>query len=117
VRLLRLSAAGLLWVLACLLGLVGSLLCVTVILIPVGVLLISLARRLFRLSGRLALPRAVRHPISELGDTGTRAGRKAGRRAANAVGDVKLSGKSLKRARKAATKKLPGRRRKVLGLF
>jgi hypothetical protein len=95
-RLLRLTAAGLLWVLACLLGLVGSLLCVTVILIPVGVLLISLARRLFRLSGKLALPRAARHPISELA--------------------AKPSRKSLKKIRKSARQKLPGRRRRVLGV-
>jgi hypothetical protein len=94
VRLLRLTAAGLLWVLACLLGLVGSLLCVTVILIPVGVLVISLARRLFRLSGRLALPRTVRHPVSELGKSGLKAGKKV---------------------RRSAQTSLPRRRRRVLG--
>jgi hypothetical protein len=111
-----LTAAGLLWVLACLLGLVGSLLCVTVILIPVGVLLISLARRLFRLSGRLALPRAVRHPISELGNSGLQVGKKAHRRALRAAGEAKPSRKSLKKIRKSAHQKLPRRRRRVLGV-
>ena len=78
-KLLRLAAAGVLWALACLLGLVGSLLCVTVILLPIGLLLIALARRLFRLSGRLMLPKAVRHPLAELGDTGKEAGKSLGK--------------------------------------
>ena len=98
----RWLAAGLVWILACLVGLVGGLLCVTIILLPVGLLLISLSRRLFRLAGVLVLPRALRHPVSELGDTGekslhktTKAARKQGRK---------------------ASKKLPGRQRRVLGI-
>jgi hypothetical protein len=104
-KLLRMAAAGVLWALACLLGLVGSLLCVTVILLPIGLLLISLARRLFRLSGRLMLPKAVRHPLAELGDTGREAGR-------SLLKDAKSAGKTAR----GSTKKLPGRRRRVLGI-
>jgi hypothetical protein len=73
----RWLAAGLVWVLASVVGLLGVVLCVTIILLPVGLLLISLSRRLYGLAGVLVLPRAVRHPVSELGDTGSKAGRRA----------------------------------------
>jgi len=106
---LKWLAAALLWVLASLVGLVGVLLCVTVILLPVGLLLISLSRRLYRLAGRLVVPRPIRHPVSELGSLG-----------ADASGSVaKTMHKTAKRARKkgrAATKRLPDRKRRVLGV-
>src|SRR5215210_1721609 len=98
----RWLAAGLLWVLASLLGLVGVLLCVTVILIPVGLLLISLSRRLYGLAGRLVVPRALRHPVAELEDTGTKAGRQTRKELRRAAQDVAPSGKSLKKAGKSA---------------
>ena len=46
-------------------GLVGALLCVTVILLPLGIPVLMLARRLFSLAAALALPRAARHPAEE----------------------------------------------------
>src|SRR5690349_11487061 len=102
-KLLRLAGAGLLWTLACLLGLVGALLCATVILLPIGLLLIAVARRFFRLSGRLALPRAVRHPVAEMGNTGKQA--------------IKNTGRSArKQARDSAKKITPQRKRGVFGL-
>jgi hypothetical protein len=66
-RALRALVGSLLWILAGVVGLVGALLCVTVILLPVGIPLLLLARRLFRYSMVFFLPRTVRHPVQELG--------------------------------------------------
>jgi hypothetical protein len=63
---LRGLLGSLLWILAALLGLLGVLLSITIILLPVGVPLLLLARRLFRYSMTLFLPRKVRHPVQEL---------------------------------------------------
>lgn len=100
-RLLRALAGSLLWILSGVLGLVGVLLCVTVILLPLGIPLLMLARRLFRYSMVFFLPRTVRHPAQELGKT-ARGGAKD---AADAVGVQKLtSRKARKKARKKAGK-------------
>ena len=61
-RLLRGLAGALLWILSAVLGLVAVLLCVTVILLPLGLPLLGYARRLFTLALKLMLPRAVAHP-------------------------------------------------------
>jgi hypothetical protein len=86
----RWLAASLLWIVSGLLGVVGVLLCVTIVLAPVGILLLMASRRLFRLSGRLVVPRPVRHPIQEsargLEDRGQRLGRRARKRARKAHG-------------------------------
>ena len=74
-RMLRALVGSLLWVLSGVLGLVGVLLCVTVILLPLGIPLLYLARRLFKYSMVFFLPRAVRHPAQELGKPPGRAGR------------------------------------------
>jgi hypothetical protein len=63
--LLRGLGASLLWIVAGLLGLVGALLCVTVILIPVGIPLIMLAKRLFGYSMAVLVPGKVRHPAKK----------------------------------------------------
>jgi len=65
-RLLRWLSGALLWILAAVLGLVGVLLCVTVILLPVGIPVMKLAGDLFARSVRLLLPRALAHPIDTL---------------------------------------------------
>lgn len=65
-RLLRGVGGAVLWILAALLGLVGLLLCVTVILFPVGLPLLKLAGQLFARSLQLMLPRALTHPVNEL---------------------------------------------------
>jgi hypothetical protein len=95
-RVLRGLLGSLLWILACVVALVGALLSVTIVLAPVGVPLLFLARRLFGASMALFLPRAIRHPAQELG--------KKGRDAAGDVG---------KKARKTSKKKnrLWGRKR------
>jgi hypothetical protein len=63
VKLIRGLAGVLLWIVSALLGLVAVVLCVTVILLPVGLPLLAYAGRLFTLSLDLVLPRAVSHPF------------------------------------------------------
>jgi hypothetical protein len=62
-RLLRGLAGALLWILAALIGLVGVLLCLTVLLLPLGIPLLGAARRMFSQSVRLMLPPSVAHPV------------------------------------------------------
>jgi len=64
-RLIRGLGAALLWLGAALTGLVGVVLCVTLILIPLGLPVIGLARRMFQKSMKLMAPRAVAHPVRE----------------------------------------------------
>ncbi|UMG91483.1 hypothetical protein [Nocardioides sp. TF02-7] len=66
-RVLNVVGGSLLWVLAGLLGLVGVLLSVTIVLLPLGIPLLWLARKLFRTAMALLVPRPVRHPVSEAG--------------------------------------------------
>lgn len=63
---LRLVVAALVWLVAGLLGVVGLLLSATIVLLPVGIPVLMLARRLFSLSVRLALPPVVTHPVKEM---------------------------------------------------
>jgi len=101
-RALRALVGSLLWILSGLLGLVGALLCVTVILLPLGIPLLYLARRLFKYSMVFFLPRAVRHPAQELG----KSAKKGGKGAVDAVDAPKLtSRKARKKAKKKAGKK------------
>jgi hypothetical protein len=103
-RLLRALAGAVLWILAALVGLLGALLCVTVIGLPLGIPLIMAARRLFGAAVRLMLPRHVAHPVQEAKDSTRRRGSKAGNKAVETGPD--LSGFS-KRFRKRAGKELP----------
>jgi hypothetical protein len=83
-RPVRWLLAGLLWLLAGVVGLLGVVTSVTVILLPVGIPLLMLSRRLVRTAGALVVPRAVRHPASELADKSSKARSdlgKSGRRA------------------------------------
>ena len=114
-RVLRGLPGALLWVLAAVLGLVGVLLCVTVILLPLGIPLVRLAARLFRHSVQLMLPRELAHPVDELtkaadretrnvrsaasGTAGEAAkkGRKFGTAASETVGDVAKKGRKVAR--------------------
>jgi hypothetical protein len=72
VRLARGLLGALLWLLASVVGLLGIVCCVTVILLPVGFLLLRVAGRSYRRSVALLLPRAVSHPADEAkkGSTG-----------------------------------------------
>ena len=72
-KVLRALAGSLLWVLAGVVGLLGALLSITIVLLPVGIPLLLLARKLFAYSMTFFLPRAVRHPGEELGRKGREA--------------------------------------------
>ena len=118
-RVLRALLGALLWILAAVVGLLGILLSVTVILLPLGIPLLMLARRLFTRSVALVLPRKVSHPVDEAG----RAARKKGRKGRDAVADVdvkKLGKQTRKKASKAGkqagkkTRKVTKRRRRGL---
>jgi hypothetical protein len=109
-RILRGLGGALLWILASVLGLVAVLLCVTLILLPVGIPLLRLAGRMYGNAVRLMLPRAVAHPVKETG----RRGRRKGQAIADDVGG--LTKRSRKKARALSKKggKLGHRRRKAL---
>jgi len=96
-RVLRALAGSLLWILACVVGLLGVILSVTLILLPLGIPLLLLARKLFKYSLTFFLPRAVRHPAQELG-------RKSRHGAKDAASTMGVSGKKLKRGRKRGRK-------------
>ncbi|MEO3760012.1 hypothetical protein ABGB19_17225 [Mycobacterium sp. B14F4] len=64
-RILRGLLGALLWIVAALLGLVGLVLCVTVILLPLGIPLLGVARRLLTRSVQLMLPASLAHPTNE----------------------------------------------------
>ena len=61
----RAFGGGLLWIVASLIGLVAGILCVTVILLPLGIPLLGLARRLFGQATTMMLPRSLSHPVEE----------------------------------------------------
>lgn len=65
---LRWLGAGLLWILAGVVGLIGVLLSITIILLPIGIPVLLLAKKIGGLATALMLPKAVRHPVQELGD-------------------------------------------------
>jgi hypothetical protein len=96
-RLVRALAGSVLWILAGVLGLVGLLLCVTVILLPLGIPALMAARKLFAMAMALILPRSVRHPVDELG----KSARGVTKDAKKAVPKVKT-----KKLRKKVRKKL-----------
>ena len=65
-RTLRGLLGALLWILGTVLGLVALVLCVTVILLPLGIPLFKLARRLVDKAILLMLPRPVANPAASL---------------------------------------------------
>jgi hypothetical protein len=95
----------LLWIAALLIGLLAVLLCVTIILLPLGIPLLLLSRKLFGQSMRLVLPRTVTHPVDE----GSKSLRKAGDKATSRLSDArpKKLEKKAKKKTKRARKKLP----------
>ena len=97
--ILRALAGSLLWLLAGILGLVGAICCVTIILLPVGIPVLALAKRLFAYSMVLFLPRKVRHPVDELKKS-------ASSQASDAVDKVKDADVDLKPAKKRVGKML-----------
>lgn len=107
-RFVRGMGGALLWVLACVVGLLGAVLSVTVILLPVGVPLLLLARKLFGTATKLLMPRAVSHPVQEAGRSVRKSGRKARKKApdVSAEDTVKRGRKRLEKATRRTRKRL-----------
>jgi hypothetical protein len=115
-RLLRALPGAVLWIVASVLGLVGVVLCVTVILLPVGIPLMKIAGRMFSHAVQLMLPRAVSHPVDELDKAMDKKGRTLRSATAGAAGRAakksrklgstasETAGGALKKGRKAARK-------------
>ncbi len=94
-RLLRGLPGAVLWILAAVLGLVGVLLCVTVILLPLGIPLVKLAGRLFSRSVQLMLPRELTHPVDELTKAADKDARTVRSAASGAAGHVAKKGRKF----------------------
>ena len=89
------------------LGLVAVVLCVTVILSPVGLVLLGYARRLFTLSLKLVLPRGMSHPFEEGGKAVHEGTLKARKKLGAAVPDRKPAHKRGRDVVRRARKRVP----------
>jgi hypothetical protein len=94
-RLLRGLLGVLLWILAALLGLVGLVLCVTIVLLPLGLPLAAFAGRLLSRAVQLMLPRAVAHPVHVAKKASKKRSRKVGAAVSDAAGDVTKRGRRV----------------------
>ena len=106
--LLRGLGASLLWIVAGLVGLVGIVLSATLILLPVGIPLVMLAKKIFGYSMVLLVPGKVRHPVASAEDSvrsGTKRLFKRSKKGPTAALGKKSTTKRLsKRAKKKAKK-------------
>ena len=96
-RLLRGLLGALLWIVAAVLGLLGFVLCVTVILLPLGIPLLVLARRLLTRAVQLMLPRSLAHPVNEVTKTAKKKGRKAKAVTSGAADDIEKKVRKLRK--------------------
>ena len=64
-RLPKALVGALLWILASVVGLLGALLCVTIIGLPIGIFLLRRAGRTFKTAMQLMLPPSLAHPVEE----------------------------------------------------
>lgn len=111
-RALRWTAASLLGVLGGILGLVGAILCVTLILLPLGIPILFLSRKLFRTAGQLLVPREVRHPLQEVQERSSGSAKSAQRSAKRSAKHAKtVVGKAASTARDKVP--APGRRSRI----
>ena len=105
-RVLRVLLGSLLWIVAGVVVLLGAVLCVTVVLLPVGIPLIMLGRRIMGAAVALIMPRAVTHPVDE----GTKSVKGAAGSVVDRVKDIDVDTKGLRKRAKRSRKKI----RKVL---
>jgi|tagenome__1003787_1003787.scaffolds.fasta_scaffold20906322_4 hypothetical protein len=96
--LLRGLAASLLWIVAGLLGLVGALLCATLVLLPVGIPLLMLAKKVFGYSMVVMVPGKVRHPVQHAEKSTKRGLKRAGKKSKPVQRTVKKQGRKARRA-------------------
>ena len=100
-RLPRALAGAVLWILASVVGLLGALLCVTIVGLPIGIYLLRLAGRSFRTSVRMMLPPSLAHPVEEA----KRSARAKGKEGAERTkGDVEQAKDNARHATKKVTK-------------
>jgi hypothetical protein len=104
--LLRGLAGAVLWIVAALLALVAVVLCVTVILLPVGLPLLGYARRMFTLSLKLIVPRAVSHPVKTAEKSAKKRGRKARRNFTAERPDIRMTHRRRRHVRRRFARKL-----------
>jgi hypothetical protein len=97
-RFLRGLGGILLWLVASLVGLLGAVLCVTVILLPLGIPVLLVARRMFGTSMKLLLPREMTHPVDEASKSLRKTRKKAGGKLKDTpgTGDVAEAGKRVR---------------------
>lgn len=105
--LIRGLAGAVVSVVALLIALIALILCVTVILLPLGLPLLAYAGRMFATAVKLVLPRAVSHPVRRAEKALPTGRRKRGMNFAT-------SHPRLKRLRKRARRRFGGRRRWTL---
>ena len=103
-KTMRWTGASLLGLLGGLLGLVGVILCATLILLPLGIPVVMLSRRLFKSAGQLVVPRPVRHPVEHLKDSASESARSAGSSTSEATS--KAASKVMSRVRPSRTTRL-----------
>ena len=104
-RLLRGLLGALLWIVAAVLGLLGLVLCVTVILLPVGIPLLGVAGRLLTRAVQLMLPRALAHPIDEATKSVKKEGLKARAATSDTIGDVSKNARKFARKQRKFVRK------------
>jgi hypothetical protein len=90
---------------------VSLLLCVTILLLPLGIPLFRLSRSMFGSAVRLMLPRGVAHPVKET----KRQGRKRAPDAPDLSDRVAKAGKKSKKSGKKARKRMGKKLRKATG--
>jgi hypothetical protein len=98
-RFLRGLGGVLLWIVASLIGLLGAVLCVTIILLPLGIPVLLVARRMFGISTKLLLPREMTHPVDEASKSLRKTRKKAAKKLEDAPGtdDVADAGKKARK--------------------
>jgi hypothetical protein len=101
-KALRVLGGSLLWILAGVTGLLGGLLTITLVLAPLGIPLLLVARKLLRYSMRFFVPHGLRHPAKAAGSS-----------ARKAIPDVSTPDLKLERRARKAKKKVKRRRRKM----
>lgn len=102
------------WLVAGVVAALGVLLSITIILLPLGIPLLLISRRLFGLSARLILPKAVVHPVKELQKRATDAPQRALGRGRDSV--TKAARRRRRPPLRKRMKKRARRLRKQLGL-
>jgi hypothetical protein len=101
-KVFRMLGGSLLWILAGVTGLLGGLLTVTLLLAPLGIPLLFVARKLFRYSMRFFVPHELRHPAQA-----------AGKSARKAIPDVSAPDLEVDKRVSRARKKVKRRRKKM----